>query len=127
MLAGINYPLGVQLHACDQGSAIVCTVQAITYGVGTHLITGHTVSLNVTLVDADRGDGVSSLPRTMHVNTRRDMADGKSGTRQVSIRMLQPRPRASCLSGGNEVCYPADNDEPRCKICRQGTRPREPT
>ena len=61
------------------------------------------------------------------INTTRDEANGKSGTRQVSTRMLPPRPRASCLPGGNEVGYPADNDEPRCQICRHGTRPREPT
>ena len=61
------------------------------------------------------------------INTTCDAANGKSGTRQVSTRMLPPRPRASCLPGGNEVGYPADNDEPRCQICRHGTRPREPT
>ena len=44
-----------------------------------------------------------------------------------SVAMLQPRPTASCLYGGNEVGYPADNEEPRRKICRHGTRPREPT
>ena len=47
---------------------------------------------------------------SIHINTRRDMADGKSGTRKVSIRMLQPRPRALCLPSENEVCYPVDND-----------------
>ena len=57
----------------------------------------------------------------MHINTRRDGDDGKSGTMQVCIRMLQPRPWASCLPCANEVGYVVDNDEPGCKICWQGT------
>ena len=51
----------------------------------------------------------------MCINTTRDRADGKSGMGQVSIHVLQPRPRASCFPDGNEVGYPADNDEPRAK------------
>ena len=40
------------------------------------------------------GDGVTSLPRTMHVNTRRDMADGKSGTRHRPGRLRRVVTRA---------------------------------
>ena len=47
--------------------------------------------------------------------------------RMGSVVILQPRPRASCLHCANEIGYPADNEGPRCKFCRHGPQPGEPT